>query len=400
MGLLIDPPQWRGRGGMWSHLTSDTSLSQLHAFAASAGIPSRGFDRDHYDVPGVAYDPMVAAGAEPVSSRELVRRLTSAGLRRRKPGSLGRRAPGQPLLRPRRLQPGDRVAVVAPAGPVAAQRLERGVAVLSEWGLKVEVSPHVVGPPVLGHLAAPDSVRASDLQAAWCDPGVAAIVCARGGYGCQRVLELLDWPALMAAAPTVLAGFSDVTALHQGFARLLGVATLHSPVVTSLGAGDELSREHLRRTLFEPETATDLVMGAPVRALAGGRADGVLVGGNLALLAAEAGGPTVRVAHGGIAVLEDHVEPPYRIDRMLTQLLRTGWFDGVRGVVLGEFTQCGPEEQVVSVVQDRLGPLQVPILAGLPVGHGSTNLTVPLGVPARLDADAGTLTLTEPALSA
>ena len=385
---------------MWSHLTSDTSLSQLHAFAASAGIPSRGFDRDHYDVPGVAYDPLVAAGAEPVSSRELVRRLTSAGLRRRKPGSLGRRAPGQPLLRPRRLEPGDRVAVVAPAGPVAVPRLERGVAVLSEWGLKVEVSPHVVGPPVLGHLAAPDSVRASDLQAAWCNPGVAAIVCARGGYGCQRVLELLDWPAVMAAAPTVLAGFSDVTALHQGFARLLGVATLHSPVVTSLGAGDELSREHLRRTLFEPETATDLVMGAPVRALAGGRADGVLVGGNLALLAAEAGGPTVRVAHGGIAVLEDHVEPPYRIDRMLTQLLRTGWFDGVRGVVLGEFTQCGPEEQVVSVVQDRLGPLQVPILAGLPVGHGSTNLTVPLGVPARLDADAGTLTLTEPALSA
>ena len=400
MTVYIDPPAWPAHGRLWSHLVSDRSLQELHTFAAASGVPRRGFDRDHYDVPGVAYDRLVAAGAQPVSSRELVRRLTAAGLRRRKPGSLGRRAPGQSLLAPRRLRRGDRVAVVAPAGPVAPEALQKGLAVLSGWGLDVDVSPRVTGRPVLGHLAAPDADRAADLQAAWCDPGVAAVVCARGGYGCQRVLDLLDWPALMAAGPSVLAGFSDVTALHQGFARVLGVRTLHSPVVTSLRAGDDLSREHLRRTLFEPETATDLVAGGPVRALASGSAEGVLVGGNLALLAAEAGGPTARVARGGIAVIEDHLEPPYRIDRMLTQLLRSGWFDGVRGIALGEFTKCGPAEQVQEVVQDRLAPLGVPIMTGLPVGHGRTNLTVAMGTPARLNAEAGTLTLTEPALSA
>jgi muramoyltetrapeptide carboxypeptidase len=124
----------------------------------------------------------------------------------------------------------------------------------------------------------------------------------------------------------------------------------------------------------------------------------VLVGGNLSVLSSDAGTSTSRPAAGGIAVIEDQCEAPYRIDRMLTQLLRSGWFDGVRGIALGSFTRCGPGAEVDQVLADRLTPLGVPVLAGIPVGHDGTNLTIALGSPARLDADAGTLRLSRPAL--
>jgi muramoyltetrapeptide carboxypeptidase len=129
-----------------------------------------------------------------------------------------------------------------------------------------------------------------------------------------------------------------------------------------------------------------------------GRAEGPLVGGTVALLAAEVGTPTAMPARGGIAVLEDVAESPYRLDRMLTQLLRSGWFDGVRGIAVGTFRGCGPEDEVRRVLEDRLAPLGVPVLLEVPVGHTDRNLAVPFGVPAVLDADAGTLVLSSPAL--
>jgi muramoyltetrapeptide carboxypeptidase len=396
--LLIDPPTWPGHGRLWSHLVSDVSFEELHAFAARLGIPRRAFDGDHYDIPAERYHDVVAAGAVPVTSRELLERIRAAGLRRRKPGVLRPRAPGQPLVRPRRLAAGDTVAVVAPAGPVPTERLDRGLEVLVSWGLQVREMPHVRGRHRdLPHLAAGDGERAADLADAWCVPDVAAVFCARGGYGGQRMVDLLDWDALAVAGPKVLVGFSDVTALHQAFAARLGVATVHGPVVTSLGAGDDESRAHLRALLLEPESVLSLTP-EPVPALVPGRAEGILLGGTLALLAAEVGTPTAYPAAGGIVVLEDIGESPHRIDRMLTQLLRSGWFDGVRGVAVGRLSGCGPEDQVRGVLEDRLAPLGVPVLTGLAVGHTDRNLAVPFGVPAVLDADAGTLVLTEPAL--
>jgi muramoyltetrapeptide carboxypeptidase len=396
--LLIDPPTWPGHGRLWSHLASDESFEELHGFAERIGIPRRAFDGDHYDIPAERYEDVVAAGAVPVPSRQLLLRIRAAGLRRRKPGVLRPRPPGQPLVRPSRLVPGDTVAVVAPAGPVPADRLDRGLEVLGSWGLHVREMPHLRGRlDDLPHLAADDVSRAADLTSAWCDPEVRAVFCARGGYGTQRVVDLLDWEALAAAGPKVLVGFSDVTVLHQAFAARLGVATVHGPVVTSLGAGDDESRAHLRSLLLEPETATSLTPD-PLPALVRGRAEGVLLGGTVALLAAEIGTPTVHPAAGGIVLLEDVDEAPYRIDRMLTQLLRSGWFDDVRGVAVGRFTRCGPEDRLRRVLEDRLTPLGVPVLTGLAVGHGGRNLAVPFGVPAVLDGDAGTLVLREPAL--
>jgi muramoyltetrapeptide carboxypeptidase len=389
--LLIDPPNAAGHGRLWSHLASDSSTEELHRFAASLGIPRRGFDRDHYDIPAQRYDEVVAAGALPVTSRELITRLKAAGLRRRKAEVLAPRAPGRSLVRARRLATGSRVVVVAPSGPVPAERLEAGLAVLRSWGLEVEVARHVREVhPRLGYLAADDAARADDLVRAWRDPGVAAVLCARGGYGAQRVSDLLDWPALAAAGPKVLVGFSDVTALHQAFGARLGLSTVHGPVVSSLGAGDRESQEHLRRLLLEPEPA--LVLASGLRALRPGAAEGVLVGGNLALLAAEVGTAGSLPAAGAVAVVEDVAEPPYRLDRLLTQLLRSGWFDDVRGVVVGDLGRTDPET-VRELLLDRLGPLGVPVADGAPFGHEARNLAFPLGVTARLDADAGTLVL-------
>ncbi|WP_169797103.1 LD-carboxypeptidase, partial [Streptacidiphilus griseoplanus] len=135
--------------------------------------------------------------------------------------------PVRPLVRPRRLVPGDRVVVVAPSGSVPADRLHLGCGILRSWGLDVEVAPHVLGVhPELRYLAGTDADRARDLEQAWLDPGVAAVVCARGGYGVQRLVDLLDWEAMRAVPPKVLVGYSDVTALHEAFAVRLGLATV------------------------------------------------------------------------------------------------------------------------------------------------------------------------------
>ena len=288
--------------------------------------------------------------------------------------------------------------MVSPSGPVPADRLAAGTALLESWGLRVRLMDHADGTHEhFEYLAAADAARAADLTRAWTDPEVAGVVAARGGYGAQRMVDLLDWTVLARAAPKVLVGFSDITALHQAFAARLGVCTVHGPVLSSLVGGDPASREHLRALLLEPGTVRSLTP-APVTALVPGRAVGPLVGGNLAMLAAELGTPHSVPATGAIAVLEDVTEDRYRLDRLVTQLLRAGWFDGVRGVVLGEFTDCGPAEQVRALMADRLGPLGVPVLWGAPIGHGPTNLAFPCGVRAALDADAGTLTLLDPPL--
>lgn len=384
MGLWIDPPAWAAHGRLWSHLVSDVSYDELHAFAAAAGVPRRGFERDHYDVPAEAYDALVLAGATPVSSRELLKRLATAGLRRRKADAMARRAVGNALLRPPRLRTGDLVAVTATAGPIPPERLEAGLERLLDWDLRVRVLPHVLDRgDELDYLAGTDEDRAADFTAAWMDDEVAAVITGRGGYGTQRMLDLLDWRRLAEARPKILSGFSDITALHQAMASRLGLVTLHSHVTTSLGSASDESAEMMRGMLFEPE-AVDLFHGAEPRAVVTGRATGVLVGGNLALLAAEVGTSFSRPGRGGIVLLEDVTEDPYRIDRLLTQLLRVGWFEGVAGIVAGRFTDCGSESSIDAVVTDRLAPLGVPLVLGFDVGHTSTTRSVPLGIRATL----------------
>ncbi|MFG3408683.1 LD-carboxypeptidase [Streptomyces sp. NPDC048142] len=309
-----------------------------------------------------------------------------------------------PLARPPRLRPGSRVAVVAPSGPVPADRLEEGLAVLRDWGLEPVVGPHVQDThPALDYLAGADADRAADLQEAWCDPSVDAVLCARGGYGAHRMVDLVDWAAIRTAGPKAFVGYSDITVLHEAFARRAGFSTLHGPMVaTETFLTDAATREHLRATLFAPETVRTLGLES-AGTLVPGRARGVLYGGCVSLLADDAGTPGGRTrTRSGLLVIEDTGEKPYRLDGNLTRLLRSGALDGVAGVACGSWRECGPYEKIRSVLADRLGPLGIPVVEELGFGHSATALTIPLGLPAVLDAPADggrcTLTVEAPAL--
>ncbi|MEU6144932.1 LD-carboxypeptidase [Streptomyces sp. NPDC047081] len=303
------------------------------------------------------------------------------------------------LVRPARLAPGARVAVVAPSGPVPEERLQAGLDVLRGWDLDPVVAPHVLDRHrEFTYLAGTDADRAADLQAAWCDPAVDVVLCARGGYGVQRMVGLLDWDAMRAAGPKVFVGFSDITALHEAFATRLGLVTLHGPMAAGIDfIKNTQAQEHLKATLLAPETVRTITSGGT--ALVPGRARGVTLGGCLSLLAADLGTPYVRPgARGGLLCLEDVGEETYRLDRYLTQLLCAGWLDGVSGVLLGSWQDCDPYEKVRAMLVDRLGGLGVPVAEEFGFGHCAGALTVPFGVSAELDAGAGTLTLDRPAL--
>ncbi|MFV0460290.1 MAG: LD-carboxypeptidase [Actinomycetales bacterium] len=307
------------------------------------------------------------------------------------------------LQRPRRLVAGDVVRIVAPSGPIDPGLLEQGVGVFTSWGLTVEVGEHVLDRDT-GYLAAADAARITDLVRAWCDPRVAAVICARGGYGVHRILDSIDWTMLAQAregqAAPVLVGFSDITALHQAVATNLKVVTVHAPMAASRRFLDsETSQHRLRHLLFGVDREAGPVGGEQVRTIVPGRTTGVLVGGNLSTLVAGVGTATspARLA-GGILLIEDVTEDPYRIDRMLTQLLRSGALGEIAGVAGGTWVGCGSPEEVDSVLHDRLAPLGVPVVNGLDFGHGRTNLSVPLSVPGALDSSKGILWWPTPTL--
>lgn len=291
--------------------------------------------------------------------------------------------------------------MVAPAGPVPEDQLRTGVEHLRSWGLQVRLGEHVGDRhPELDYLAGTDADRAADLQRAWCDPEVSAVFCARGGYGCMRLLDRLDWAAMAAAGPKLLVGSSDATSLHDAVHAHLDLVTVFGPMLgTKPFTEQEAAREHLRRSLFEPESTTAL--GRPeTGALVPGRARGVTCGGNLSVLAGSLGTADRPEPPGpGIALLEDVTEDPYQLDRFTTQLLRAGWFDRAVGVALGSWTECGPMDRVRAVLQDRLGDLGIPVLWEVGFGHGPDQLTAPLGVAAELDAERGVLTALRPALA-
>ncbi|WP_016700957.1 S66 peptidase family protein [Actinoalloteichus spitiensis] len=301
----------------------------------------------------------------------------------------GRTWPDRPL------RPGDRVAVVAPAGPVAEETLDRGLATLRGWGLEVSLGKHVLRRhPVLDYLAGDDVDRADDLTWALSAPNVRAVLCARGGYGSARTLRHLDWGRLEGCSPRLVVGSSDITVVHAALAARLPVASLFGPMVgTSYFVDQPAAREHLRQVLFAPDGLGPLGRGSgmPIR---GGRASGTSWGGTLSLLAASLDRPDVpRPPDSAIALLEDIDEEPYRLDGMLTQLLAAGWFDAVAGVALGSWERCGPPERVRDVLADRLEPLGIPVAWEVGFGHCADQVTVPLNVPVHLDADVGVLTL-------
>jgi muramoyltetrapeptide carboxypeptidase len=301
----------------------------------------------------------------------------------------------QSLRRPRALAPGDRVAVLSVSSPVRPDALEAGLAVIRLAGLDPVVYPTARLPGQFRHyLAGSDEQRAAELTDALTDPSIAGIVFAAGGYGAQRTLEVLDWPSLTALAPKVLAGYSDVTAILEAVGVRLGWSSVLGAMVAAPGQLAHASLGSLLRLLMQPGQARQVRFDGAI-ALRGGRARGVTMGGNLSLLAASAGTATSWPARGGILLLEDHGEADYRIDRLLTQLRRSGYLDGVAGVITGTFTGCGERAAIEAVLTDRLGDLGVPVLARAAVGHGGVHEAFAVGIAAELDAGAGTLTFAD-----
>lgn len=292
-------------------------------------------------------------------------------------------------LWPPAVGPGDRVAVAAPASPVARQDWEKGVAILEERGFEVVCGPEVFCQRAWG--AESDRSLADRFREIWLEPEVKAIIGARGGYGSLKVLPYLDLPAL-AASPKRLVGFSDLTNLLWHLHRDLGLVTFHGPTVAHLPVATPVARESFFHWLTAPGPITVTFPG--LTTLLPGTGEGVLAGGNLTTLCHLLGTRFAPRFKDYILFLEDHNEALYRLDRLIHHLLLAGALEGVRGVVLGAFSRSGSSaESLREVLAAALAPLGAPVLAGLPVGHQPDNHTLPLGVWARLDGAAGSLTL-------
>ncbi|MEO6950246.1 MAG: LD-carboxypeptidase [Polyangia bacterium] len=285
---------------------------------------------------------------------------------------------------PTALRPGDPIVVVAPSGPVPEARYRAGLERLAAR-YDVRSTPRIF--ERTGYLAGGDDARLAELDAAFASDAK-AIVCARGGYGLMRLLA-----RLAPVTDKLVVGFSDVTALHAVMARA-GVRSVHGPVVTQLG---ELPDDDVSSLWALLEGS----LGAPIVGLdsAGTSAtvEGCLVGGNIELVSSLVGTPWAYALRGNVLLLEEIGERPYRIDRQLTQLLLTGALDGVVAIVVGDLVDCNAPEgpTALEVVTERLRGLGVPILTGLPVGHGSRNRALAHG--ARVRVEPGRLTFLEPA---
>lgn len=277
--------------------------------------------------------------------------------------------------------------MVAPSSPFDRTLVRAGMAWLGQR-YRVRFDPGLFSRT--GFLAGDDARRLSELNTALADSEIQAIVAARGGYGIGRIAPSLDLGPLV-EHPKWVVGFSDLTALHVEAARV-GVMSLHAHNVAGLGPGDAAARQAWVSALERPAPTTFEHLSI----YHAGEAEGPLAGGNLTVLFTAHAAGRLHLPRGAILVLEDVSETSYRIDRMLTALLQAGALAQLGGVVLGEFTACSPGRYAVpthEVLCERLGLLGVPVLAGLPVGHGRHNAPLVLGAPARLSARAGTLTV-------
>lgn len=299
-------------------------------------------------------------------------------------------------IRPRALRAGARVALVAPAGPLEPEQIDASVERCRSLGLEPVVYPSAGARHRF--LAGTDAQRLEDLQAALDDPEIDGVWALRGGYGTMRILDRLDL-GRQRRDPIPFIGFSDNTTLHVRHAAL-GVGSFHGPHPNADFPPE--TEEGFRRVLFHAEAPGELPRreaDPPPRTLVGGTVEARLIGGNLALVAALLGSPDTPSAQGRILFLEEVGEPAYRVDRLLLQLERAGVTDGVAGLAFGRFTEAGDDPHPVpEVLEEFARRLDVPAVVDLPFGHVEHNWTLPVSARARLDADAASLELIEPAV--
>ena len=298
----------------------------------------------------------------------------------------------EPAL-PLALKPGDTLGIVAPASPFDRNSFDAGVRVLESMEFKLVIPEDIFDQN--GYLAGPDQRRADLLNRLFADPDIDGIICARGGYGAMRIQPLLEADPI-SHHPKVFVGFSDITVLLGFLVQRCRMVAFHGPTVTTLGNGDPSTRDRFLSALTKPAPLS--LAAASNHVIQSGSATGRFLCGNLTVFCHLTGTPFQPDFSGCVLLIEDQGEAPYRIDRMLTQMMLAGCFDGLAGLALGSFTNCGPAEEIHRIVADRLGGLNIPILAGFDVGHEAVNMTLPVGLSVQLDTYGGTLTFKGPAV--
>ena len=316
------------------------------------------------------------------------------------------------MVWPKRLAPGDTVMLIAPAGPPERDQVMRFKDHIEQRGYKVKLRDDMFD--VEGYLAGSDQRRADEFNEAFADPEVDGVLAVRGGYGCMRMLDGVDWDNVK-KNPKIVLGFSDITAIHAAMNKA-GIVSFHGPGPAS-GLGSEkgptdFTAEYVVRALEAapgspagPYTVDVPESVSKVDSFGKGKANGRMVGGNLSLISALEGTPYAIDTQDAILMIEDVNEAPYRIDRMVQQLKLAGKLDHLKGVVLGKFTEDFVREDKLTddkrfdttgVLRQYFENLGVPVLVNYPIGHYPQNCTVPLGGEVEIDADAKTLRILAP----
>lgn len=304
---------------------------------------------------------------------------------------------------PRPLRSGDAVALIAPASPLANQEELPGVVkAVEELGL--EPIPYPTLEYRMDYMAGSPKQRAADVSKAFTNKRVNGVLCLRGGYGAAHTIPLLDWKEL-GASRRLFAGFSDLTAILTPLLTKGGLSGLHAPTMGYFTKSDEAtssSRQALMRFLFEDPR------GISYRDLCGdhfqprtvvkGKARGTVIGGNLSVFTSLVGTSVFpKRGDGFILFLEDIHEKPYRIDRLVTQLIQCKFLPAVSGILLGQFTDCDPKapdrDDALTVLERVLAPLKIPTLAGLPIGHDRPSYPIPIGAELEMNATKGEVRL-------
>jgi muramoyltetrapeptide carboxypeptidase len=312
------------------------------------------------------------------------------------------------VIKPRRLKEGDKIAIIAPGSFITEDQLNESIKNLEGLGFKPVYSNRILAKK--GYLGGSDQERADDVNEMFGRKDVAGIICARGGYGCARILHLLDYN-LIRNNPKVIMGYSDITSLLYGIFANTGLVGFHGPV--GISTFNEYSLFYLKRTLFYPEDKLEVFTAADSDAsktytITSGTGRGELAGGNLSIMVSLIG-TKYDIDYGNkIVFIEEIGEEPYRIDRMLTQMIQAGKLGDAAGIAMGEFRNCEPKGgesgitnsfSLQEVLFDRLAPLGIPVVYGLSFGHISNKFTLPIGIIAELNAAEKTITFLESAVT-
>ena len=297
------------------------------------------------------------------------------------------------MIRPKHLQPGDRIAVLGGSSPTSktAEELTKAV---RDMGLEPVLYPSATAKH--GFLSGTDAMRAADINAAFADDSIKGIICTRGGYGFHRILPLLDWNTIK-QNPKLFGGYSDVTAMLNALNQICDMESYHMQMVGAWSDGlDEYTAPFVKSILFGEPVEFVNPEGSPITTVVPGTAEGRLCGGNLSLLAASLGTPYEIDTKGKILFIEEVGELPYAVDGMLTQLRNGGKFDDAAGIILGGFTNCGEKEGSLSglsleeIFQELIAPAGKPTISGVVCGHCSPSMSLPMGRLFKMDAAAVT----------